>query len=94
LQPDLILIDGGIAQLKTAISVFANNKNFKNILLGSLAKGKKQLLVYQNQEIIYHYLSKLSPELANLLKAIQDESHRFAISYHHKLYLKELKNDQ
>jgi excinuclease UvrABC nuclease subunit len=63
-------------------------------LLGSLAKGKKQLLVFQNNEIVYYDLSKLSRALANLLKAIQDESHRFAISYHHKLYLKELKNDR
>lgn len=93
LQPDLILIDGGITQLKTAINIFANNKDFKNTLLGSLAKGKKQLLVF-NKEIKYFDLSKLSKELANMLKAIQDESHRFAISYHHKLYIQNLKNDQ
>ncbi len=93
LQPDLILIDGGITQLKTAINIFANNKDFKNVLLGSLAKGKKQLLVF-NKEIKYFDLSKLSKELANMLKAIQDESHRFAISYHHKLYIQNLKNDQ
>lgn len=93
-KPDLILIDGGITQLKTAINIFSTNKDFKNTLLGSLAKGKKQLLVFINSEIKYFNLSSLSKELANTLKAIQDESHRFAIAYHHKLYLQNLKNDQ
>jgi excinuclease UvrABC nuclease subunit len=74
--------------------VFSKIPHFQDVLLGSLAKGKKQLLVYYNKDIAYFDLSKLSSGLANLLKAIQDESHRFAITYHHKLYIQELKNDQ
>lgn len=94
LNPDLILIDGGISQLKTAISVFHPNENFKNTFLGSLAKGKKQLLIYVNNQIKYIDLKDLSNNLKNLLVAIQNESHRFAIAYHHKLYSQQLKNDQ
>jgi len=89
----LILIDGGVNQLKTAIAVFNNDKNFKNVLLGSLAKGKKQLLVFKQDIIEYIDLKSLSKDLANMLVNIQNESHRFAISYHHKLYLQNLKND-
>jgi excinuclease ABC subunit C len=91
-QPDLIIIDGGIAQLNTAISIFSKNKYFKDVLLGSLAKGKKQFLVFSQGTVKYFFLKDLSLELKNLLNAIQDESHRFAINYHHKLYLKQLKN--
>gem|GEM_PF-5660333 len=62
--------------------------------MGSLAKGKKQLLVYKNQQIQYIFLKDLSGGLKNLLIAIQNESHRFAIEYHHKLYRRQLKNGQ
>jgi len=30
-------------------------------------------------------------EVQNFLKLVQDEAHRFAIEYHHKLYLKNIK---
>ena len=89
----MILIDGGITQLKTAISVFNQDTNFKNVLLGSLAKGKKQLLIFSNNQIKYIYLKDLSDNLKNMLINIQNESHRFAIAYHHKLYSQQLKND-
>ncbi len=92
IHPDLIIIDGGIAQLNAAISIFSKDKYFKNVLLGSLAKGKKQFLVYSKERVSFFYLKDLSSELKNLLNSIQDESHRFAINYHHKLYLKQLKN--
>ncbi len=93
MQPDLIIIDGGIAQLNTAINVFSKDKYFKNVKLGSLAKGKKQFLIYKNKEIKYFNLKDLSDDLKNMLVSIQNESHRFAVSYHHKLYLKQIKND-
>jgi excinuclease UvrABC nuclease subunit len=81
-----------VAQLNAAISIFVENSNFKNVLYGSLAKGKKQLLVYIDKRIQYIPLSDLSAGLKNLLIAIQNESHRFAIEYHHKLYRQQLKN--
>jgi excinuclease ABC subunit C len=92
-QPDLIIIDGGIAQINAAIEIFSKNKYFKNVNIGSLAKGKKQFLVYKNKEAKYFNLKDLSNDLNNMLISIQNESHRFAVSYHHKLYLKQIKND-
>lgn len=93
-NPDLILIDGGVAQLNTAIAIFTNHQSFKDVLLGSMAKGKKQLLVSTNQGTKYIFLKDLSNDLKNLLVAIQNESHRFAVEYHHQLYRQQLKNGQ
>ncbi len=90
-MPDLILIDGGIAQLNAAISVFSKNSAFANTLLGSLAKGKKQLLTQMGKEIFYANIDDMPKEVQNFLKVVQDEAHRFAIEYHHKLYLKNIK---
>lgn len=90
-MPDLMLIDGGIAQLNAAIAVFSNNTAFKNVLFGSLAKGKKQLLTWKSSKVEYLNIEEMPKEVQNFLKLVQDEAHRFAIEYHHKLYLKNIK---
>jgi len=91
--PDLLLVDGGITQLNVAISVFSKHPRFQNVYLGGLAKGKKQLLIYINHKVEYYNLSDFDSDVRLFFRAIQDESHRFAITYHHKLYLKNLTKD-
>lgn len=89
--PELILIDGGIGQLNIAQKVFHGNKKFKNIAIGSLAKGKKQMLLFKNGKVCYFNIDTLPLPTQHFLNYIQSESHRFAIDYHHKLYLSNLK---
>jgi excinuclease ABC subunit C len=52
-MPDLILIDGGIAQLNAAIEIFSKSPAFEKTLLGSLAKGKWQLLAQNTKGVNY-----------------------------------------
>jgi len=83
LLPDLIIIDGGFLQVKTAISVLESM--FINLPILGLKKNdehKTESLIYNNEEI---YISKKS-SLFYFLENIQDEVHRFAISYFKSLH--------
>jgi excinuclease ABC subunit C len=85
--PDLILIDGGKGQLSSAISALEKCE-IKNIPVIALAK-KEELIYLPNQEEPLK-LSRTNLAL-KLLQNIRDESHRFAIEFHRKLYEKEIK---
>ena len=82
--PELMLIDGGIAQLNAALKVKNQNANFrKKIKILSLAKKNNDLFVEGRRKPIP--LKTLSREIFNIILQIRDESHRFAIVYHHQL---------
>jgi excinuclease ABC subunit C len=78
--PDLIVIDGGMGQLRSALT--AINKLGLDIACISLAKEK--------EEIYTHLLKKPiqlpnSSEALKLLRHIRDEAHRFGLQYNIKL---------
>jgi len=92
--PEVILIDGGIAQLNIAISVKnhpvirqgapSNDRaKIKSIKVISLAKRNKDLYIEGKEGFIP--LKSLSREIYNLILQLDDEAHRFAITYHKKL---------
>ena len=86
--PDLILIDGGIAQLNAALKVKNQNSKVKNIKVMSLAKKENKLYIEgQNRPVL---LKNLPREIFNLILQLRDEAHRFARSYHLKLRKKAL----
>jgi excinuclease ABC subunit C len=80
-MPDVILIDGGIGQLRAAAAALEE--------LGQTAQTVASIA--KREEIIYLYghedepivLERRSPVL-HLVQRIRDESHRFAIAYHRK----------
>jgi excinuclease ABC subunit C len=81
--PDLLLIDGGKAQLNAAIEIKNKVAKTKNIPAMSLAKKHNELFVEgKNKPVL---LRELPGEVANLILRLRDEAHRFAISYHKKL---------
>lgn len=84
--PDLILIDGGKAQLNAALKVKRRKSKIKNIKIISLAKKENKLYIEGRQNPLF--LENLPREIFNLLLQLRDEAHRFAISYHHKLRTK------
>jgi excinuclease ABC subunit C len=86
--PDLILIDGGIAQLRAALKCKMQNAKCKMIKVLALAKGENKLFIEGKKEPIF--LKKLPREIFNLILNLDNEAHRFAISYHKKLREKEL----
>jgi excinuclease ABC subunit C len=79
--PELILIDGGKAQLNVAIS--AVKSSGKKLFTMALAKKNNELYLENQKNPLL--LKKLPREIFNLMLSLRDEAHRFAISYHHKL---------
>lgn len=86
--PDLILIDGGKAQLSAALNCKLQNVDYKLIRVIALAKKKNELYIENRKEPIL--LKKLPREIFNLILQLRDEAHRFALRYHLKLRRKEL----
>ena len=79
--PDLILIDGGKAQLNAALQCLGlGTRRFKVV---ALAKRKNELFIEGRKGPIL--LKSLPREVFNLILQLRDEAHRFAISYHKKL---------
>ncbi|MDI6591362.1 MAG: UvrB/UvrC motif-containing protein [Patescibacteria group bacterium] len=79
--PDLILIDGGQAQLNAAI-LKAKSYKLKAKTM-ALAKKKNELYIENQKKPIL--LKTLPREIFNLILQLRDEAHRFALSYHKKL---------
>jgi len=100
--PEIMLIDGGKAQLNAAIKVKTETlkslryktpshiimQGLKNIKVVSIAKGRKELFIENKKDPIP--LKNLPREVYNLIKQLDDEAHRFAIAYHKKLRKKSL----
>ena len=76
--PDLIVIDGGIGQLNSALEII-RGLNLK-IPVVSLAKQFELVFTENFSEPI-----KLEGQALFLMQRIRDEAHRFAITFHRKL---------
>jgi excinuclease ABC subunit C len=86
--PEVILIDGGIAQLNVAIRTKDLDFKTRPIRVISIAKRNKELYIEGRKEPIL--LKTLPREIYNLILQLDDEAHRFAIAYHKKLRRKNL----
>ena len=87
--PDLIVVDGGKAQLNVAHSVIAQLLNYP-ITIIALTKDEKhrgtKIFVKNKKEALP--LSQLPVSVKNLLLHVDSEAHRFAIGYYRKLHRK------
>ncbi|UXO87026.1 excinuclease ABC subunit UvrC [Bacillus safensis] len=83
--PDLILIDGGKGQINAAIDVLENELN-QSVPVAGLVKDEKHrtsnLMMGDTLEIV---ALERNSQAFYLLQRIQDEVHRFAISFHRQL---------
>ncbi|MGL4773168.1 MAG: excinuclease ABC subunit UvrC [Clostridium sp.] len=80
--PDLIMMDGGKGQVNVALQVLEELEI--NIPVCGLVKDDNHNtrgIIYNNEEIII----KRNSNLMQLIRRIQDEVHRFAITYHRSL---------
>ncbi len=85
-KPDLIIIDGGIAQCNIAIKVLRQLN--MNIPLISIAKQFEEIYVAGNANNPIRLPA--NSKALHLLQAIRDEAHRFAINYQNILRRNEL----
>jgi excinuclease ABC subunit C len=79
--PDLIVVDGGRAQLNAAVEALAEIDYLDHVDVIGLAKRLEE--VYLTGQADSVMLPKTSPALKLLQKA-RDEAHRFAVSFHQK----------
>lgn len=76
--PDLIVIDGGITQLKSVIEVL-NKKNIQIPVVG-IAKNPDRLVIpYQNT---FKKIKLTDIPGGEIIISLRNESHRFAKKYH------------
>ena len=90
-EPNLIIVDGGKGQVGAALKAMAN-RNIKIPLIG-LAKREEIIVIpIKNRTgIIFEEINlKNSTPGINLIRAIRDEAHRFAITYHKLLRRKNM----
>jgi excinuclease ABC subunit C len=87
--PQVILIDGGKAQVGAIRQLIATRK-LPAIQLVGLAKREETLVIPASTQDRKWDLVELPPEdpALTLLKAVRDEAHRFATTYHKLLRLK------
>lgn len=80
--PDLILMDGGKGQVNVALQVL-KELDIDIPVCGMVKDDRHRTrgLIYYNQEVTIGY----RPNLLKLIARIQDEVHRFAITYHRSL---------
>lgn len=86
LRPDLVIVDGGKAQLSAALGALSELK-IEDISLIALAKGEERIYLPNVSEPLT--LPAFSHAL-NLVRRIRDEAHRFAIAYHRCLREKKM----
>jgi excinuclease ABC subunit C len=89
-KPDLILVDGGKAQLSAAIEVLKEAK-ISDIPVAALAKRQEEIFIPGSKIPIK--LSSTSAAL-KLVQRLRDEAHRFAITYHRRLRQKKLSESE
>lgn len=87
-QPGLILVDGGLQQIKAANEVLTSLE--MDIPIAGLVKDDK----HSTNHLLTNTLDKIdidkTSNVFHLLTRIQDEAHRFAISYHKQVRSKGL----
>ncbi|QLY40049.1 excinuclease ABC subunit UvrC [Hujiaoplasma nucleasis] len=87
-KPDLVIVDGGLIQLRAAKQVLEELKLDLNLIgLKKNSRHKTESIIKQNEEEII--LDKHS-NLYSLLYKIQEEVHRFAISYQRNVASKKI----
>ena len=86
LLPNLLLIDGGRAQLNYALKAIADCNLLEKIEVISLAKREEEVYTLYKKKPI---LLLKNNEALRLLQYIRDESHRFAVTFQRKKHNKQ-----
>lgn len=86
--PDLIIVDGGKAQLNAALIVLKKIKQILPVI--SIAKGAGLRSAAAPDKLFFPGQAKplqlpLASPALHLIKRVRDEAHRFAIGYHRRL---------
>ena len=86
--PGLIIIDGGRTQLNVALATLKKHNLEDNVPIIALAKKKEEVYFPVRKEPVR--AQNLGNAMLNLLTAMRNETHRFAITYHRGLHRKKV----
>ncbi|NLI69970.1 MAG: excinuclease ABC subunit UvrC [Firmicutes bacterium] len=84
-RPDLIMVDGGAAQLNVLTGIL-REKGWGDVSAIALAEKKEEIYLPEEKEPLH---LPLQNPAVNLLRKIRDEAHRFALAYHRRVRGKE-----
>lgn len=86
-RPDLILVDGGKAQ----VAVFKETFSKEAIPVVGLSKRFETLVIPNPKGVMANFVEiRVKPPALNLVQRVRNEAHRFARRYHHLLLKKSL----
>ena len=87
-KPNLVIVDGGKGQ----VAAFYKHFSSADIPVVGLEKRFETLVIPQvsYSKVTYKKVRLQKGEARNLVQKIRDETHRFAVSYHHRLAKKSL----
>ncbi|MBU1694336.1 MAG: excinuclease ABC subunit UvrC [Verrucomicrobia bacterium] len=88
-RPDLVLVDGGITQLRAARAVL-DELGLAGLPTAGLAKRFEEIYADVRPRATPLRLPLASPAL-RVLQQIRDEAHRFALTYHRRLRLRRIR---
>ncbi len=83
-MPDLVIVDGGRAQVNAAKAVL-DELGLHDLPLAGLAKEREELVLPDRPEPV---LLPVTSQALYLVQRLRDEAHRFAITYHRNLRAK------
>jgi excinuclease ABC subunit C len=83
-MPDLVIVDGGRAQVNAAKAVL-DEIGLHDLPLAGLAKEREELVLPDRPEPV---LLPVTSQALYLVQRLRDEAHRFAITYHRNLRAK------
>jgi excinuclease ABC subunit C len=83
-MPDLVIVDGGRAQVNAAKAVL-DELGLHDLPLAGLAKEREELVLPDRAEPV---LLPVTSQALYLVQRLRDEAHRFAITYHRNLRAK------
>ena len=89
--PDLVMIDGGKGQLKSAINALEKLDLIEEVNICSLAKRKEEIFV---PGISKPLDTEINQKGLLLLRRVRDEAHRFAVSFHRNKRSSRMKRSQ
>ncbi len=90
--PDMVIVDGGAPQIKAACQII-DSLNLNVNIYGLVKNDKHQTASLMDRDLKVIEIDRESPLFFQLTR-MQDEVHRFAISYHKKVRSKEMTHSQ
>lgn len=90
--PDLVIIDGGMGQLNTALEILELKSPIIALAKDDKHRGNHVLVSVSKKKPAQYPLTSLPEEVKNLILSVDAEAHRFAIGFYRSLHKREMRD--